>query len=313
MNVTTSVASKILPRDGDTIRNWILQEFKTRQKELVTALQTSKSMVHFSFDLWTSPNYQSILGIVGHYLSARGKNITILLGLRRLMGAHLGANMAEQVIRIIKDYDLIKKMGYFVLDNATNNDTCLEEVFNELCPEVQVKHCRFCCLGHVINLTAQAFLYGENAEAFISEVESENVRTNEAEELKIWRKKRPIGKLHNVVTFIRRTPQRREAFQKIVVHDTELVYHYNQLQVVTDNETRWNSVYSMIDRALKLKDRLDFYLYQNKEGATHGSRRKRASSSADPLLLQHDILTENDWVVLKDTHQILEIFQKLTL
>jgi hypothetical protein len=30
--------------------------------------------------------------------------------------------------------------------------------------------------------------------------------------LKAWRKLGPIGKLHNVVTYIRKTPQRREAF-----------------------------------------------------------------------------------------------------
>ena len=90
----------------------------------------------------------------------------------------------------------------------------------------------------VINLTVQAFLYGEYAEAFISKIESDNVRTNEVEELKIWRKKGPIGKLHNIVTFIHQTPQRREVFQKIIVHNTELVQHYNQLQVVTNNKTR---------------------------------------------------------------------------
>ena len=238
VQVTTSVASTLLPRDRDTIRNWIIQEFKTRQRDLVTTLQVSKSLVHFSFDLWTSPNYRSILGVVGHYLNKKGENVTTLLGLCHLMGAHSGANMAEQVVQIIKDYNLIDKIGYFVLDNATNNDTCLEETFDALSLEVQVKTRRLRCLGHVINLTAQAFLYGENAEAFISEVGSDTVLANEAEELKIWRKKGPIGKLHNIVTFIRRTPQRREAFQKIIIHDTELVQHYNQLQVLANNETR---------------------------------------------------------------------------
>ena len=69
----------------------------------------------------------------------------------------------------------------------------------------------------------------------------------------------------------------------------------------------------MIDRALKLKDQLEFYLYQNKEGTLHGSRRRRVGNLADPLLLHHDIPTESDWLVLKDTHCILEVFHKLTL
>lgn len=69
----------------------------------------------------------------------------------------------------------------------------------------------------------------------------------------------------------------------------------------------------MINRALKLKDRLEVYLYQNKDRTIHGSRQKRVSNSLDLLLLQHDILTESDWSVLKNTDQILEVFQKLTL
>lgn len=70
-------------------------------------------------------------------------------------------------------------------------------------------------------------MYGKNPEAFISEVESEYVRIDDIKELEAWRKYGPIGKRHNTVTFIRRTPQRREAFQNIVMHDTDLVAHYN--------------------------------------------------------------------------------------
>lgn len=101
VNTTTSIGARFLPKDGDTIRNWILLEFKRKQKELVAAFQTSKSFIHFSFDLWTSPNFQSILGIVRHFINAKGKNITTLLGLRRLRGSHSGVNMAEPVIKVI--------------------------------------------------------------------------------------------------------------------------------------------------------------------------------------------------------------------
>ena len=97
--------------------------------------------------------------------------------------------MAEQVIQVTKNYDLIDKIEYFILDNATNNNICLKETFDGLSLEVQVKTCRFYCLDHIINLTAQVFLYGENANASISEIESDNMLANKAKELKIWRKK----------------------------------------------------------------------------------------------------------------------------
>lgn len=313
MHTSSSSTSRFLPRDGDTIRSWILKEFKIKQEKLITALETSKSQIHFSFDLWTSPHCRSILGVVGHYLNSQGQNVTVLLGLRRLMGSHSGSSMAEPVIQVIQDYKVIDKIGYFVLDNASNNDTCLEEVFDQIHPDLSVSDRCLRCFGHIVNLAAEAFLYGKNPEAFISEVVSESVQTDDIKELEVWRKRGPIGKLHNIVTFIRRTSQRREAFQKIIVHDTGLTEHYNQLQLVADNATRWNSMYSMIDRALKLRDRLEYYFYQNKDGITHGRRRKRIQDDTDLMLLKHDILSQDDWTVLQDMHQILEVFHKVTM
>jgi len=64
-------------------------------------------------------------------------------------------------------------------------------------------YCQSCCQG---------FLFGEEADAFELEVDSYAQRQLEEKELKAWRKLGPIGKLHNVVTYIRRTPQRRKAF-----------------------------------------------------------------------------------------------------
>lgn len=67
-------------------------------------------------------------------------------------------------------------------------------------------------------------------------------------------------------------------------------------------------MYSMIDRALKLKDRIKFYLFQNKDEITHSSRRKRAWDNIDLMLLKQNIFSENDWTIFKDMHQILETF-----
>ena len=65
---------------------------------------------------------------------------------------------------------------------------------------------------NIINLAAEAFWYGKISEAFISEIESEYVLADNAKELETWRKYGPMRKLHDIVTFICRTPQRREAF-----------------------------------------------------------------------------------------------------
>src|SRR4029077_9075026 len=75
------------------------------------------------------------------------------------------------------------------------------------------------CFCHIINLAAKAFLFGKDPDAFETEANS-CIQLRQAEkELEIWRKLGPIGKLHNVVTYIRRTPQRREDFLKLAKNE----------------------------------------------------------------------------------------------
>jgi len=122
--------------------------------------------------------------------------------------------MAQSVIAVIKEYEVTNILGYFILDNASSNDTCVREVLKQLHPNLNPKKHRLHYFGHIINLATKAFLFGEEAEAFELEVDlyTQHQLDLEKKELKAWRKLGPIGKLHNIVTYIRKTPQRREAF-----------------------------------------------------------------------------------------------------
>ena len=64
---------------------------------------------------------------------------------------------------VLQDYNLTKKVGYFTLDNAQNNDsalTCLASHLREVGVSFDVKEHRLRCIGHIINLVVKAFLYG---------------------------------------------------------------------------------------------------------------------------------------------------------
>ena len=155
-------------------------------------------------------------------MSAQYKIESVLLGLRRLHGSHLDENIAEAVIAVVREFGIAENIGYMVLDNASSNDTCVSEILKELDIDDTKKRRRLRCLGHIINLSAKVFLFGINADAFEREVvndeqiniEDENEREKEQEKrLKKWRVKGPIGKLHNVIIYIRNTPQRRQEFE----------------------------------------------------------------------------------------------------
>jgi len=93
-----------------------------------------------------------------------------MLGLRRLQGPHSGENIAEAVMSIIKTYGISDRIGYFVLDNATSNTTCVTNILDALEVDDITKNRRLCCLAHVINLSAKAFLFGKDPDAFEKEV-----------------------------------------------------------------------------------------------------------------------------------------------
>jgi hypothetical protein len=99
----------------------------------------SKSLVHLSFDMWTSPSSMGMIAVVVHHISRFGEVRDCLLALKRVTGAHSGENMAHLLILVIKYYELHDQLGYFVLNNISSNDTRVREVLRQLRPDLNSK------------------------------------------------------------------------------------------------------------------------------------------------------------------------------
>jgi hypothetical protein len=109
----------------------------------------------------------------------------------------------------------------------------------------------------VINLSAKAFLYGKDFDAFETNIENIKEHSEFLKEQSSLEITGPVGKLHSVIIFACRLPQRREKFANIRALPEQEVGDFNHLKVVVDNATRPNSLYAMIERALKPRDRID--------------------------------------------------------
>ena len=114
-----------LPNSPSTIRTWTLRAYETQKQRVKREVQSALSKIHFTVDLWTSPNALAILGIVAHYISESSQLQYSVLALRELDGKHSGPNMADCVMEVISDYGIASKVGYFMMDNAENNDTMM--------------------------------------------------------------------------------------------------------------------------------------------------------------------------------------------
>lgn len=67
----------ILPKCSKTLRSLVILHFEQRKEVLKGILRRSKSQIHFSFDLWTSPNHLALLGIVAHWIDEFGHNQSV--------------------------------------------------------------------------------------------------------------------------------------------------------------------------------------------------------------------------------------------
>jgi len=63
------------------------------------------------------------------------------------------------------------------------------------------------CFGHILNLVTKALLFGWDSNAFEVDILTTKALNNEVVELDFWRKKGPVSKLHNIISYIQGSPQ----------------------------------------------------------------------------------------------------------
>lgn len=126
----------LLPRARATLRGWIKDEYVDRKAALKDELAEAISDIHLSFDLWTAPNYMSILGVYGHWISPSGQRVNKLLAFRRVFGKHAGENQAQIVLDVLDEFQIQERIGCLVGDNAAANDTAVSTILKALYPKL---------------------------------------------------------------------------------------------------------------------------------------------------------------------------------
>jgi hypothetical protein len=228
---------KVLPVTHQTIANWVLATYYDAQETIKERLSKAKSQIHLSFDGWPSPSCKGFLGVAAHFLGEEYELEHLLIGFREVEGRHIGENIAEVLLRLIEEYELEDDLGCFVADNASNNDTAIEEVLTKLnpnCTKEEVLSRRSRCLGHIINLAAKAFIFGKDIEGFEAVEEMESLRLDYGSERSQarWREKGPIGKFHNVVVFVKSSVPRKQEFRKHLKVVVDRIYTQGEYSTI---------------------------------------------------------------------------------
>lgn len=93
-----------------------------------------------------------MLAVCAYFTDEQYQLKTVMLALRRIRGSHSGENIAQTLYHVIKEFEINERLGYFVLDNAESNDTCIKHLLLKIAPHLQKKHRRLRYIGHIMNL-----------------------------------------------------------------------------------------------------------------------------------------------------------------
>ena len=119
-----------------------------------------------------------------------------------MKGAHSEENIAEIIKTLIYKYKIENRIGYFVLNNISSNNICVRKLLPYIKPNISSKYRRLSCFGYIINLAVKAFLWGSDSESFEIEAMLFKKLEQAKKELYLWRKRGPVGKLHNIAVYI---------------------------------------------------------------------------------------------------------------
>lgn len=69
-----------------------------------------------------------ILVIIFHYVDTNGKVRRTVAGMKQVSGSKTGENLATVVMEVIRDWEIQHNLGYFIMNNASDNDVMMRHL-----------------------------------------------------------------------------------------------------------------------------------------------------------------------------------------
>lgn len=285
------MATDILPTSHSTVVAAIAEDFHVKQLQIREQLARAITPIHLTTDTWTSPNDIELQAINAHYIGEDSKLCKALIALAELEAGHSGEEVAKHVVQTMEWYGFRDRLGFITGDNHGANDTLCRAVA-EAAPEWSPVDNRLRCLGHIINLAVQAFLFAKDEDA-IDEAERQSRRSNRDidEEIALasvksqegWSTVLPLQKLHAFCAALNRSSALSTAFKKLCKGRT----------IHSPNITRWNSWWHTITSAIVLQFEMSSFVHDNPQ-------------------LSACELSQAEWRLLRDTEHFLQPFKEQT-
>ncbi|KAI1560923.1 hypothetical protein PtrEW7m1_011398 [Pyrenophora tritici-repentis] len=302
--IANGEAESALWRSPRSVATYAMRLFHLMQPQIVHALSSAISKIHIIFDGWTTKGgTRGFFGIVAHFATSSSKINDLPIALPPLTGAHTGEAIATAVTATLRAYGITSDtLGYFVLDNASNNDTAIAAVAREF-GNFEATERRLRCGPHTINLIGQALLFGKDKDAYNNATEQV---LEEEMFMQQWRKNGALGTLLAVITYIK-TPQQYQLFADCLLasnNDLPAAARVKMLRPIKPVVTRWNSYYNALERATYLKGGFDLYIEKYISRIAYEDR--RGTRNDVPAWMRSGGLEAADWAVITEYQRCLQ-------
>ncbi|CAB81093.1 AT4g05510 [Arabidopsis thaliana] len=242
---------------ADVVKTW-----EKEKQILKSELERIPSRICLTSDCWTSLGGDGYIVLTAHYVDTRWILNSKILSFSDMLPPHTGDALASKIHECLKEWGIEKKVFTLTLDNATANNSMQEVLIdrlkldNNLMCKGEFFHVR--CCAHVLNRIVQ------NGLDVISDA---------------------LSKIRETVKYVKGSTSRRLALAECVEGKGEVL-------LSLDVQTRWNSTYLMLHKALKYQRALNRFKIVDKNY-------KNCPSS-------------EEWKRAKTIHEILMPFYKIT-
>lgn len=198
-----------LPSRRDLVRTHLPRLFQLEKQRLHEEL-ASANYIALTTDIWTSRQTRGYITVTAHYILPQWSLKSCVLETARMKKEHTAENIADDIRRVCNEWDILHKVCCIVTDNGANIVAAVTKC-------LQIKHVP--CFAHTLNLIVQSAI--KNSE------EVRQVRE----------------KVKAIVTFFHHSVKASDKLAEIQEEKG-----LQKKKLITDVDTRWNSIYYMLER-----------------------------------------------------------------
>ena len=140
-------------KSSNTLARQIHSKFENAREIVRTLLTQNQSKYSFTTDTWTSPAGIPFMAITVHFINEDWHLFSFLLDFIWFQSQHSGTEISNVFKSVIIDFKLKERLLAICADNASNNDTFIQDLLDTGYLKDREGHIR--CFGHVLNLAAQ--------------------------------------------------------------------------------------------------------------------------------------------------------------